>query len=375
MIKLAPIVWELNQRGLRKHALLVHTGQHQELVEAEWNTLGMVPDICLNKANHCHDTGAYCGILLQSLSELFHWLPQQHTIAGVLAQGDTTSVTATALAAQYAQLPFLHLEAGLRTHNLAAPFPEELHRQLAARCARWHYAPTHAAVQNLRQEGIPEGHIVQTGNTVIDAMHHFLAALPAVNATERTQVLITIHRSENHAQLPAIGKGIRALAARHPELDFQWLAHPNPAVQQYLSKHLHHQLPNLSVVPPRSYQQMMAGYRHARAIVTDSGGIQEEASVLGVPMLVIRSVTERPENLAEAMALLSPANAADIVELFDEVLLLKPKKHQQFGDGSAAKMVVDHLLSTVLQQAREPRLSERDPRACANDRGSCAHAG
>lgn len=370
LIKVAPIVWQFEARGLRGQLLVIHTNQHGKLVKNELHTFRVQPDVTLAAPTvHCPPEKMLAYMLEQLSSAISHATTACRPVA-VLAQGDTTSVLAASLAAFYRELPFLHLEAGLRTNSLSAPFPEEGHRRLAAAIAHIHFAPTFEAVANLKDEGVAESRILLTGNTIIDCMQHFLPQSTHRINRQRNVVLITIHRRENHPVLPQVFGAVVQLANAHPALDFVWLAHPNPAITAFFSGQHHETAPNFSLRPPQSYPQMMQLYSKAALIITDSGGVQEEASVLGIPLIVPRAQTERPENVQEGLAVCVPTEVEAICKAFKNVLEAMPvRPHQRFGDGTAAIKVVNWIEENLLQP------SAHDPHANAHGQGSCAQTG
>jgi UDP-N-acetylglucosamine 2-epimerase len=280
-------------------------------------------------------------------------------------QGDTSSAFAAGLAAFYAGVPVAHVEAGLRTGDLRQPWPEEMHRRLLAQLAALHFAPTERAFANLISEGVDPAHIEITGNTAIDALRiacDELARRPELSArgealvarlpAGRAIILATVHRRENHgaAELSGIAKAFAAIAARG-DCELMLLAHPNPGVAR-LVEHLAGRQ-NVHIVPPLDYFSFVALLRRAALLMTDSGGIQEEAACLGKPVLVLRASTERAEILAGGNGLIVGAGADRIVaeafRLLDDphALALMSKAHDSFGDGYAAERIARRMLANL----------------------------
>jgi UDP-N-acetylglucosamine 2-epimerase (non-hydrolysing) len=280
----------------------------------------------------------------------------------VLVHGDTTTSFVGALAAFYEGIPVGHVEAGLRTGDLSAPFPEEANRSLTGRITRYHFAPTERAQQNLRAENTPESHIWVTGNTVIDALlwvrdrvaarrdwgDAFGAATPVVLGGDRI-VLITGHRRENHGQgFEDLCAGIADSARRHPSTHYIYPVHLNPKVQEPVNRLLGG-LANVHLIDPLPYEPFVYLMNRAAVVLTDSGGIQEEAPSLGKPVLVMREVTERPEAVAAGCVKVVGTHperiATELHALLndDDAYAAMAQAANPFGDGTAAQQIVDIL--------------------------------
>jgi UDP-N-acetylglucosamine 2-epimerase (non-hydrolysing) len=291
---------------------------------------------------------------------------QMHKPDALLVHGDTTTTLATAMAGYYAGVPIGHVEAGLRTHDINSPFPEEFNRQLTSKVTRWHFAPTAFSRQNLLDEHVPETHITVTGNTVIDALQWVLARidydiknqekitsflssrLPFAWKNQRF-VLITGHRRENFGDgFQQICEAIKEIAHRYPDVHFVYPVHLNPNVQKPTQSILA-SLTNMHLIEPLDYEPFVYLLKHCHIVLTDSGGIQEEAPSLGKPVLVMRDVTERPEAVEAGTVRLVGANHARIVanvtELLDNEVSLKlmARAHNPFGDGKACRRIIDAL--------------------------------
>jgi UDP-N-acetylglucosamine 2-epimerase (non-hydrolysing) len=288
----------------------------------------------------------------------------------VFVHGDTTTSSMTALAAFYQQIDVAHIEAGLRTHNLYAPWPEEANRQITGRLTKWHFAPTELARQNLRAENTPDAQICVTGNTVIDALYWVrnqigedtardadLRAGIAENgfdfSPERRVILITAHRRENFgAGFENICKSLATLAENNPDCDLVYPVHLNPNVQKPVHKLLGDK-PNIHLIAPLDYEPFIWLMLKSHIVLTDSGGIQEEAPGLGKPVLVMRETTERPEAAEAGTVKLVGTNSSLIADqtqalLDDESAYAEMSRARNpYGDGKACRRVIDFLLEQV----------------------------
>jgi UDP-N-acetylglucosamine 2-epimerase (non-hydrolysing) len=328
--------------------MVVTTGQHEELLQQALDDFGLVPDFSIPHRPTGGNVASTLASVLASLDELFGNIVPDC----VIAQGDTTSVFAAALAAFYRRIPFVHVEAGLRTRDLAAPFPEEFHRRAVAVSTALHCAPTEAAAAHLRSERIPDARILLAGNTVIDALLETVAANPRPPAEFPAQprpILLTAHRRENFGE-PLRGAllAIRAFVDATPDTAVFFPVHPNPAARsiahQTLAGHA-----RIVLAEPLSYREIVAAMQRAWLVVTDSGGLQEEAPALGKPVLVLRDETERPEAVA--------AGAAKVIGTArDRVFGALTRLHRDraayrnmakpvfpYGDGHAARRIVAAL--------------------------------
>jgi UDP-N-acetylglucosamine 2-epimerase (non-hydrolysing) len=375
IIKMAPVWRALREAGVA--AEILHTGQHDTMAWPLYEFFGMAPDHVLqlerggNSLSHLS-----AALLTQSQRVLEDVKPR-----AVLVHGDTQSAAMVALAAFHNQIPIGHVEAGLRSGNLHDPFPEELNRQSIGRLARWHFAPTPLAVGNLKAENISPDAIEMVGNTIVDAtqwvMSH-LDALPDQGAATlppalddlprqldgRRLAVVTAHRRENWgAGIARIGSAVVDLLSRHPELVVVWPVHGNPAVRDAVQLALQ-ALPEadrgrLFLCEPLDYAALMVLMRRAWLLLTDSGGLQEEALSARVPVLVLRDTTERPEVLAAGAGLLVGTQPDRIVQAFEQ-LWSDAASHRAmstsvnpFGDGHAARRIA-HTLQHSMPSSRVP---------------------
>jgi UDP-N-acetylglucosamine 2-epimerase (non-hydrolysing) len=351
-IKLAPVVHALRNR--RQPVVVAATGQHPDLAVSMLAEVGLQPDIDLG-ANR---TGNSPVQLVAAILQLLPPVIVAHRPDMVLVQGDTASALAGALAASYAQVPVGHVEAGLRTGDWDEPFPEEMHRVVISGLASLHFAPTASAITALLREGVDPATVHLTGNPGIDALlataqrlranPDMLALMearfPFVSRAQRPLVLLTAHRRESIGpRLKDIAKAVVRLA-RAGTCEFVLPLHPNPAVAGILAPALSG-VPGIHLVPPVEHGALVWLMQRSRLVLTDSGGLQEEAPGLGVRVLVLRDVSERPEAIEAGVARLVGTQTNQIISAVGEALMEPPVQPVfPFGDGDAARRIVDVLL-------------------------------
>lgn len=348
-IKMAPVVTALRAVGPDLACRLVVTAQHREMLDQVLRCFGIVPDLDLDLMRPGQSLP---DLTARVLVELDRTLAAERP-DWVLAQGDTTTTFATALASYYRKVSFGHVEAGLRTGNKFYPYPEEMNRVLASSLADLHFAPTAEARDNLLREGVSRERVKVTGNTVIDALFQILAtrpALPFQPEADRRMVLVTSHRRENFgAPLEEICQALQLLAGRG-DVQIVYPVHCNPQVQQAVQRSLAGR-ERITLTPPLDYPQFVAAMNAAYLILTDSGGVQEEAPSLGKPVLVLRDETERPEAVAAGTVLLVGPHRDAIVaqsqRLLDDPAAYEAmsRRHNPYGDGQAAGRIVEALLA------------------------------
>jgi UDP-N-acetylglucosamine 2-epimerase (non-hydrolysing) len=359
-IKMAPVVAALKQQD-RLRCRVVCTGQHREMFHQVAREFGFTVDVDLDtmQANQ-----TLAGLTARLMQKIDGWLEEGHPDMA-LVQGDTTTVLVAALACFYRRIPIGHVEAGLRTGSMLAPFPEELNRRLASQMVSLHFAPTRSAQAALLREGVSLEAIEVTGNTVVDALFMELArqAEPNVRASIETSlsaaigpdwatrpfVLITGHRRENFGDgFEHICRAIRTLALRYPEYRFVYPVHLNPNVQRPV-RALLNGIPNICLIAPQGYRNFVALMNRCKLILTDSGGVQEEAPSLGKPVLVMRDTTERPEGVEAGTARLVGAVEKSIVQntvrLLEDPLAYDAMASavNSYGDGQAADRIVARI--------------------------------
>lgn len=359
VIKLAPVVAQARRRSDQVELVICSTGQHREMLNQALGVFNLQPDIDLAVMQVNQTMPVLTCRLIQSLDLAMG----QHNPDAVLVQGDTTSAFAAALAAFYRHVPVGHVEAGLRTGDLTSPIPEELNRTLVALIACWHFAPTPAAVKNLRSEGMYPDRTYLTGNTVVDAIDIIRqrwtqpCKSAAVKAAElffpgRDLVLVTAHRRENQgAVMRQICAAVRTLCQQHPEVGFVFPVHSSPQVRTVVHEELATGLANLLLIDPVDFEANLYLQSRARLVVTDSGGIQEEAPSFGVPTVVMSEHTERMEGVIAGFATLAGTNAAAIMHAANAWLVDADAKVRLadrpnlYGDGKAAERILNTILS------------------------------
>jgi UDP-N-acetylglucosamine 2-epimerase (non-hydrolysing) len=361
-IKMAPLVHALQAAHHAFDVKVCVTAQHREMLDQVLQIFAIEPDIDLNLMKAGQDLFDVTSAVLLGMRGVF---AEQRPDA-VLVHGDTTTTLATAVAAFYAGVPVGHVEAGLRTHDVYAPFPEEFNRQVASKVTRWHFAPTALSRDNLLAEGVPASNITVTGNTVIDALYWVLARIDADTDRQaalsealqavlpfawqrRRFVLITGHRRENFGDgFVQICEALRELALRFADVHFVYPVHLNPNVQQPV-RSLLAVLPNMHLIAPLDYEPFVYLLKHAHLVLTDSGGIQEEAPSLGKPVLVMRDVTERPEAVQAGTVELVGADKTRIIAGVARLLQedshyqAMARAHNPYGDGKACQLIIDAL--------------------------------
>lgn len=345
-IKMAPVIRALRAQPWVRVRVLA-TAQHRHMLDQVLRVFDIVPDVDLDVMRENQSLAGLTARLIERMDAVL----ERERPDVVLAQGDTTTVLATALASFYRRIDFGHVEAGLRTGDMAYPFPEEMNRATVARMARWHFAPTPGARGNLLAEGIAAERVHVTGNTVIDALHHVSADLPEKYGPRPSQrlLLVTAHRRENFgAPLERIMLALRDIADRRDDVRILYPVHPNPNVAP-VARRLLGGHPSIELCEPLDYVPFVAAMKRAYLILSDSGGVQEEAPALARPVLVLREETERPEAV-EAGVVKLVGTDGDVIVREAERLLDDEAAYRSmatgaspYGDGHAAARIVDIL--------------------------------
>jgi UDP-N-acetylglucosamine 2-epimerase len=342
-VKMAPVIWALQDRPDLTPIVCV-TGQHRELLEQVLPLLDIRPDHDLALMQPDQSLAGITARMLTAVSALLDKVRPDL----VLVQGDTCSAMAAGLAAFFAGVPVGHVEAGLRTGDLTRPFPEELNRRVITVLGALHFAPTTTARDALLAEGVPAAHVIVTGNPVVDALQAVAEraadAVPAPTPGRRL-LLVTAHRRENFGPpLAGICQGLLDIVARHPDVDVVYPVHPNPQVREPVLRLLGGQ-PRIQLVEPFDYVTFIGYLTRATLVLTDSGGIQEEAPALGKPVLVLRDQTERPDGVQVGAAQLVGTDPATISAAVTE-LLTDPAAYARmaqarslYGDGQAGRRI------------------------------------
>ena len=348
-IKMAPLI-SATAESSRFNAITILTGQHPTMAREVLDWFGLVPNFeqTIDRSDPSLN-GLVSQLILQVGQALKDCMPDL-----VVVQGDTASALAGALAAFNLELPVAHVEAGLRTDDINSPYPEEAYRQMISRIAQINLCPTPWNKSNLLSEGIDESSIMITGNTVVDAFALMSGRMPHGArkdiAEKQKTILVTVHRRENlGGRLIEITKAIKELAIRNQDFRFVLPMHPNPKVRQILIPSLG-EMKNVSLIEPLGYPDFLAELENSTFVLSDSGGVQEEAPILGVPVLVMRDNTERPEGLMTGGMKLVGANALDIVSAAEE-LIYSPQLRDSmatamnpFGDGLASARTISAFL-------------------------------
>ena len=368
-IKMAPLVKEFQKYPEQFQTIVCVTGQHREMLDQVLHIFEIEPDYDLNIMKQGQDLYDVTARVLTGMRDVL----KEARPDVVLVHGDTTTSTAAALAAFYQQIPVGHVEAGLRTHNVYSPWPEEMNRQITGRIAAYHFAPTPLSRQNLLAEGIRDGKITITGNTVIDALYMVVERIKDDKTLEfglncslikagydvdrlnegRKLVLITGHRRENFGEgFINICKAIKALVGKYPDVDFVYPMHLNPNVRKPIHDVFGEDLSNLKnmfFIEPLEYLSFVYLMEKSTIVLTDSGGIQEEAPGLGKPVLVMRNTTERPEALEAGTVKLVGTDFNRIVEEVSRLLEdqsyygVMSEAVNPYGDGKACRRIVNFI--------------------------------
>jgi UDP-N-acetylglucosamine 2-epimerase (non-hydrolysing) len=361
-IKMAPLYHALKAQPDVFDTLLCVTAQHRQMLDQVLKVFDMTPDIDLNLMTPGQDLFDVTSAVLKGMRDVL----KAHKPDALLVHGDTTTTLAAAMAGFYLGVPVGHVEAGLRTHDLHAPFPEEFNRQVASKLTKWHFAPTDFSQSNLLAERVEPASITVTGNTVIDALFWVLGRIDADDTRRQVLeafltyqlsfdwqnqrfVLMTGHRRENFGDgFLQICHALKELATRYPSTQFVYPVHLNPNVQQPVNALLA-DVPNVHLIAPLDYEPFIYLLKHSHIVLTDSGGIQEEAPSLGIPVLVMRDVTERPEAVTAGTVRLVGADrgriVANVAELLDNEAsyAAMARAHNPYGDGNACARIVSIL--------------------------------
>ncbi|MCM3077524.1 MULTISPECIES: UDP-N-acetylglucosamine 2-epimerase (non-hydrolyzing) [Brevibacillus] len=359
-IKMAPLVHELNTYSEQIESVVCVTAQHRQMLDQVLEIFEITPDYDLNIMKDRQTLVDVTTRALQSLDAVIKEVKPDI----VLVHGDTSTTFVASLAAFYNQVTIGHVEAGLRTWDKYSPFPEEMNRQLTGVMADLHFSPTDGAADNLRRENKPEEAIYITGNTAIDALKTTVREDYTHPVLERVSdhkmVLMTAHRRENLGEpMRRIFRAVRRLVDEHPEIAVVYPVHLNPAVQEVAQEVLgdHQRIVLIDPLDAFDFHNLAA---RAHLILTDSGGVQEEAPSLGVPVLVLRDTTERPEGIAAGTLKLAGTDEAQVYQMTKE-LLTNPKAYDEmahaanpYGDGEASRRIVEAILHHYGMRAERP---------------------
>jgi UDP-N-acetylglucosamine 2-epimerase (non-hydrolysing) len=365
-IKMAPLVHSLKAKPDQFDLKVCVTSQHRKMLDQVLKIFQIEPDVDLDLMKQNQNLSNLTSLILNKMQDVL----SQNKPDIVLVHGDTTTTLATAIASFYASISVGHVEAGLRTFNLNSPFPEEFNRQVTSRIAKWHFTPTDIGKKNLISEGVDQSLVYVTGNTVIDSLQWILSRID--NDKEHREslennlnsilpfkwknkkfILVTAHRRENFGNgFIQIFSAIKDLALKYSDINFVYPVHPNPKVSKPAYENLN-SFENIHLVDPQEYDTFIYLLKHSYLVLTDSGGIQEEAPSLGKPVLVMRDFTERFEAIKAGTVELVGLNQQKIFQSVSR--LLEDKNHYQnisrahnpYGDGLACKRIADILCKTL----------------------------
>lgn len=358
LIKLAPVILEFKKRFRKPPIIILNTAQHKELLNPYWKIFKIKPDFELDFMKQGQSLAELTSRgILQFENFINTYLENGNKIFGILAQGDTTTVMISAMVAYYKNIPFYHLEAGLRTFDLHNPFPEEYNRKIASISAQIHFAPTVISKNNLLKEGINKN-IVVSGNTIVDAVNLFKSKFKnyklknkqlnklSIESTISNNILITCHRRENHGvNLINIISAVCKLANEFKQYKFIWPLHPNPNVLSVVKSKIDVSFKNIYLTDPLDYLDMLYVLSNSKLVLTDSGGIQEEAPSFNVPVLILREKTERPEGVNNGVAWLVGTNKNNIYSKACYLLSKEKFKFKNpYGNGKSSALIVNTLL-------------------------------
>ena len=357
-IKMAPLVKEFNKHPNQFETKVCITAQHREMLDQVLDFFNILVDFDLNLMKPNQNLYSLTGDIINGLKPILEGYKPDY----VFVHGDTTTTMASSIAAFYSGAKVCHVEAGLRTHNKLSPFPEEINRQITGRITDVHFAPTKTSKENLLQENIKWEEIVVTGNTVIDALLHSVSEVDTIEDAEidklktmlnvtKKLILVTGHRRENHGQgFIDICHALKQIALENPDTQIIYPVHLNPNVQKPVYELLN-DVENIQLRTPLSYPAFVWLMNKSYLIITDSGGVQEEAPSLGKPVLVMRDTTERTEAVDAGTVILVGTNSEKIVKeatklLRDTALYHKMSAlHNPYGDGKACERIITHIMN------------------------------
>jgi len=351
LIKLAPIIYEFETRGCRSELIIINTNQHDSLLPIIVKDFNIQIDYTLDINNKSNNLSILSAEITSKLEQLLKKIIQTDTITSIIIQGDTTSTYCASLVAFYNKIDVHYVEAGLRTYDNTRPFPEEFHRRVISHAAEYLYAPTESSKNNLVNEGFKHEKIIVTGNTIIDSiilmdkLNHYQG-----NDSEHKTVLCTIHRRENQGEnIVKYIESIIKLAINNSAYKFVIIRHPNPKIKQILDKYSSNQSKNLSISNPIPYSKMLNLIRGSRLIISDSGGLQEEASFFLKPIIILRNTTERIESIQSKIAVCTKISTNGLDSLFNKMCNLKIDESNKYlyGDGKAAQIIVNNILRST----------------------------
>lgn len=353
LIKVFPIINKLKEQGNTNFRVLA-TGQHKDLLMSYWEIFRIQPDYELDIMVKNQSLSSLTSRVIIQLQDFLDSIQSDFYPDIIISQGDTTTVMASSMIAFYNEIEFAHIEAGLRSFNLNHPFPEEFNRKVSSIVAKYHFAPTVVSKGNLLKESVNEDLIHVVGNTVVDTINFFnqsksLNVHSFINEELKSlsskAVLITCHRRENHERVNELIQAIFKLSSVYPDFTFVWPVHPNPKVHSKVLDSGLADLKNVIITSPLEYLDLLKVISFSVKIITDSGGIQEEAPSFGVPVLILRETTERPEAVDAGISILVEMKRDVIIDAFRD---FNPKSNllngkNPYGDGKASERILKIL--------------------------------
>ena len=353
LIKVFPIINLLKQSGYSEFRIL-STGQHKELLKSYWEVFDIQPDYELDIMVKNQSLSSLTGRVLIQLQDFLDSIKNDFLPEIIISQGDTTTVMSSSMVSFFNGIEFAHIEAGLRSFDLNNPFPEEFNRKVSSLIASYHFAPTEVSKSNLIMEGIQENKIFVVGNTIVDTIEYFkisqrlknhLFYNDALRSLKSETILITCHRRENHEKIDELIDSVKELAIKFSNKTFVWPVHPNPKVYNKVFNSKLNDAPNIIVTEPLEYLDLLKLISISEKIITDSGGIQEEAPSFSVPVLILRKTTERPEAVDAGMSMLVSMDKSEILYAFE---FFNPTEQimqtaNPYGDGNSSNKIL-HVL-------------------------------
>jgi UDP-N-acetylglucosamine 2-epimerase (non-hydrolysing) len=350
LIKLYPIIKKLKTENISFKIL--STGQHKDLLKSYWKLFQIDPDYEMSIMNSNQSLSSLTARAIEAVDIAITEILEKENISFIIAQGDTTSVMVSSMVAFYRQIPFAHIEAGLRSFDFNHPFPEEYNRRLVSIVSEVNFSPTQTSKDNLIKELIDPDKIMVVGNTVIDALElirnnenftNYQLNSPILNdllLINSKICLVTCHRRENHEKINQIIEAIETLANDNYEMNFVWPVHPNPNVKNAILSSNLAKLKNVIITEPLEYLDLLKILEKSNKVISDSGGIQEEAPSFNVPVLILRETTERPEAVTSGYSVLVGNETAAIIDAFYNFRPEEKKFINPYGDGKSSERIV-----------------------------------
>ncbi len=360
LIKLFPIISEFKKRGLRDRLIVINSNQHYSLLDQLIDLFEVDIDYNLNINNTSNNLSILTSEIIKELEIAIQQIELNNHVNAIIVQGDTSTTFCSSIVAFYHKIDIHYVEAGLRTDDISKPFPEEFHRRVISHAAKFLYAPTKSARNNLINEGFFSDQIIVTGNTIIDTIQLMEANFePQIESNENNLVLCTMHRRENHGnKFVSFYESLVSLAKDYPTYNFKLIKHPNPEVQKVIDSSSIQLPENLTISNPIPYPKMIDLLQNSCLIITDSGGLQEEASYFLKPMIVLRDSTERIESIKSGIAIChSGEYSLEKPFLKMKDLIIDDCNKYLYGSGKAAEMIVDKILRPI-ESTAPPELTD-----------------